>query len=231
MNEARNVVLITDLLTSPLALLIGRFCLGCSMFLLSYAMLSKSIITIFNSTVGRLLSILISIYAFQVPFSPSLSIGFIPVIWEITGILNLLVLIFSLALVEFTSGYGLNVFQNQRRHLGLLLSVVALWVLVQFLHPLSKVFQNDLGDFFPIVFNVTWLIDLIITIFGMSNSVFKIMKGIIASIVGIGDLSTTITIVFAILSILVIPQMIPYGDLIPKVAMVLGIIVSYTHVF
>jgi hypothetical protein len=77
--------LITELLNSPEALFAGKILLAFSMFLCSYAIISKVTSTIFKSSriVGQGLAIVISLYAFQVPFPSSEGPILIPLMWQV----------------------------------------------------------------------------------------------------------------------------------------------------
>ncbi|MGD8505635.1 MAG: hypothetical protein PVF15_03105, partial [Candidatus Bathyarchaeota archaeon] len=58
------------------------------------------------------------------------------------------------------------------------------------------------------------------------KGVFGVFREVIESIIGRDNLAQAIAVVFIILSILVVPQMIPYGSIITKLASTLGILTA-----
>ena len=224
--------LITEFLNSPEALLVGRIMLATSLFLCIYAVMSKIASNFSGSKmVSQGIAIIVSLYAFQIPFPPSAGLVFVPFMWEVIGLLNLVFLIFSLAIVKYVSGVGLMVSQFARRKLWLAVLVAALFIFVVFLPIIVQMLHRQLGEFFPLAFNLVWLLDLGLTIFGAIRSVFGTFGEIIEGITGKGYLAQTIAIVFIIVSILVIPQVIPYGSIIPKLAATVGILTATKYRF
>ena len=225
--------IITDLLNTPEALFVGRLMLAMSLFLCSYSILSKFTSTIFksNKLVSHGLAVIISLYAFQISFPPSSGPVTFPLMWELTGLLSLVILLISLCLVKYMSGVGLMVSQFKKRKIWVATLIGALYIIVFFLPIIVQFFQNQLGGFFPLAFNIAWLLNSGLTIIGAISSVFGVFREIIGWIIGKGILAQTIAVAFIILSIIVIPQMIPYSSIVTKVASTVGILTAAKYRF
>ena len=206
--------------------------LATSLFLCIYAVMSKIASSFSGSkVVSQGIAILVSLYAFQIPFPPSTGPVFIPFMWEVLGFFNLVFLVFSLAIVKYISGFGLMGSQFQKRKTSLTFLIATLFILAIFLPIIVQLRSNQLGEFFPLAFNLAWLLDFGLTIVGAVRSVFGALSEIIEGIIGKGYLVQTIAIVFIIVSILVIPQVIPYGSIIPKLAVTVGILTATKYRF
>ena len=188
--------LITEFLNSPEVLFVGRLILATSLFLCGYAMISKVTSTIFKSSrmVSQGLAILISLYAFQIPFPPSAGPVFIPSMWEVTGLVNLIVLVISLAIVKYVSGFGLMTSQFEKRRTWVAVLIASLFVFVIFLPVIVQLFRSQLGEFFPATYNLAWLLDFSLIIWGAIKGVFGVFCEIIEWIIGKGQLAQTMAI-------------------------------------
>ena len=220
--------LITDFLSSPEALFAGKLLLAISLFFCSYAMISKVTSTIFRSSrfVSHGLAILISLYAFQIPFPPSAGPVWIPLMWEVTGLFSLVVLTISLLLVKYMSGVGLMVSQFEKRKMRIAILVAALFIFAIFLPIIIQLLRNKLGEYFPLAYNLSWLLNLGLTIVGAVKGVFGVFREVIEWIIGKGYLAQAIAVAFIILSIIVVPQVIPYSNIVTKIALTLGILTA-----
>jgi hypothetical protein len=176
--------------------------------------------------VSHSLAIIISLYAFQISFPPSAGPALIPLIWEVTGLFSLVVLVISLSLVKYMSGVGLMFSQLERRKMWRTVLVAVLFILAIFLPVIVGLLRNQLGEYFPLLYNLSWLLNLGLAIFGAAKGVFGVFREVIESIIGRDNLAQAIAVVFIILSILVVPQMIPYGSIITKLASTLGILTA-----
>lgn len=216
--------LITEFLSCPEVLFVGRVILATSLFLCGYAMISKITSVVFKSSrmASQDLAVIISLYVFQITFPPSRGPTWIPDTWEIVGFLNLIVLAVSLVMVKYVSGYGLMTSQLVERKRWLAFLVVVLFVIAIFLPVIVTLFKDQL--LFPLVYNLSWLLNLGLTIMGAIRSVFGVFKEIIENIIGRGNLAQTIAVFFIIVSIIVIPQTIPYSSIVTKVAATAGIL-------
>jgi len=138
---------------------------------------------------------------------------------------NLIVLIISVSLAKCASGYGLV---DSTKNIGMEKAafLVAIFIFVNFLTFIILLTQNQLGDLFPFVFNLAWTLDLILAVWGAINGIIGPFTKIIEQMVGKGSLAQTISILFVVTSILVVPQMIPYGNMIPKIAATVGIAIA-----
>lgn len=220
--------LITEFLSSPEALFAGRIMLATSLFLCGYAIMSKVTSTIFKSNriVSQGLAILISLYAFQIPFPPSGGPALIPFMWEVVGLFNLVILVISLAIVKYISGFGLMASQFQKRRILLAILMATLFILAIFLPVIVQLLRSQLGEFFPLAFNLAWLLDFGLTILGAVRSVFGAFNEIVEWIIGKGYLAETIAVAFIIVSIIVIPQVIPYSSIITKLSATVGVLTA-----
>ena len=218
--------LIPEFLNSPEVLFAGRLILATSLFLCGYAMISKVTSTIFKSSrmASQGLAIVISLYAFQIPFPPSTGPALIPLMWEATTFFNLVVLMVSLAMVKYMSGFGLMASQFEKRRTWLAVLIASLFVFAIFSPVIVQLFRSQLGEFFPVAYNLAWLLDFGLTIVGAVKGVFGAFCEIIEWIIGKGQLAQTIAIFFIIVSIIVIPQVIPYSNVITKVAATAGVL-------
>jgi hypothetical protein len=90
-------------------------------------------------------------------------------------------------------------------------------------------FREKLGGFFPTVYNVVWLVDFTLTVIGAFKGVFRTFRDVIRWVIGEGYLTQIIAILFVIISILVIPQIIPFSSLITKFAMTAGILTAIKY--
>lgn len=232
-SERSSMQLIPEFLNSPEALFVGRLILATSLFLCSYAIISKVTPTIFKSSriVGQGLAILISLYAFQIPFPPSAGPALIPLMWEATGFFNLVILMASLAIVKYVSGFGLMADQFEKRKTWVAVLIATLFVFAIFLPVRVQLLRNQLGEFFPLVYNLAWLLDFSLTILGAIKGVFGAFSEIIEWIVGKGYLAQIIAVFFIIVTIIVIPQVIPYGSIITKLAVIIGILTAAKYRF
>lgn len=223
--------LITDFLSSPEALFAGKLFLATSLFLCSYSMISKFTSVIFKSSrfASHGLAIIISLYAFQIPFPPSAGPASIPLMWEVTGLFILVVLVISLSLVKYMSGVGLMISQSEKRKLWTTILVAALFIFAIFLPVMTQLFRSQLGEYFPLAFNLSWLLNLGLTIRGVAKGVFGVFGEVIEWIIGKGHLAQTIAVAFIILLIIVVPQMIPYSSVITKLASTAGILTAWKY--
>ena len=223
--------LITDFLSSPEALFAGKLLLAISLFLCSYAMISKVTSTIFRSNgfVSHGLAILISLYAFQIPFPPSAGPISIPLMWEATGLFTLVVLVISLLMVKYMSGVGLMVSQFKKRKIWTAILVAVLFIFAIFLPVIVQMLRNRLGEYFPLMYNMSWLLNLGLTIIGAVKGVFGVFREVIEWIIGKGHLAQAIAVAFIILSIIVVPQMIPCSSIITKLASTVGILTAWKY--
>jgi len=183
--------LITEFLSCPEVLFVGRVILATSLFLCGYAMISKVTSVIFKSSrmASQGLAVIISLYAFQIPFPPSGGPAWIPYTWEIVGFFNLIVLAVSLVMVKYVSGYGLMTSQLVERKRWLAFLVAILFIIAIFLPVIVTFFQDQLDELFPLVFNLSWLLNLGLTTMGAIRSVFGVFKEIIENIIGRGNLA------------------------------------------
>jgi len=223
--------LMTEFFNSPEILFAGKLLLGVSMFLCSYAMTAKVTPSVFKSNrmVSQGLAILISLYAFQIPFPPSAGPALIPHMWEVTGLFSLVILAISLVMVKYVSGVGLMVYQFKKRKLWMAFLIGALFTFAIFLPIIVELFRIQLGEYFPVTYNLTWLLNLGLTIRGAISSVFDAFCETIEGIIGKGQLAQTIAIFFIIMSVIVIPQVIPYSNVITKIATTVGIVTAVKY--
>lgn len=220
--------LIPEFLNSPEALFAGKLVLATSLFLCSYSITSKVTSTIFKSSrmASQGLAIIISLYAFQIPFPPSAGPASIPFMWKVTGLFSLVILAVSLAMVKYMSGFGLMASQFEERRIWVAVLVATLFIFVIFLPLIVQLLRSQLGEFFPVTYNLAWLLDFSVTILGAIKGVFGVFKEVIEWIIGKGRLAQTIAILFIIVSIIVIPQVIPYSNSFTKVAATVGILTA-----
>lgn len=213
------------------ALFAGKLLLGVSMFLCSYAMISKVTSSMFKSNrmVSQGLAILISLYAFQIPFPPSGGPALIPLMWEMTGLFSLIVLLISLLLVKYMSGVGLMVSQFEKRKIWTAILVAVLFILAIFLPVIVQMLRNQLSEYFPLAYNLSWLLNFGLTLFGAVKGVFGVFREVVEWIIGKGYLAQTIAVAFVILSIIVVPQMIPFSSVITKLATTVGILTAWKY--
>ena len=223
--------LITDLLESPEALFAGKLLLATSLFLCSYATISKVTSTIFRSNkfASHGLAILISLYAFQIPFPPSAGPVLIPFMWEVTRLFSLVVLVISLSIVKYMSGVGLMVSQFEKRKIWVAILVAALFILGIFLPVIVQLLRNQLGEFFSLAYNLSRLLNFGLTLVGAVKGVFGVFREIVEWIIGKGHLAHAITVSFIVLSIIVVPQMIPHSSIITKLASTVAILTAWRY--
>jgi hypothetical protein len=215
--------LISEFLSLPEILFIGRLLLGTSFFLCSYSAMSEFADVTSSNMLNKLLATLVSLYAFQIPFS---ALGVIPSIGEVVTFFNLIMLLICILMIKYTSGLDLMISQLIKRKLSAAIFVAALFVFVFFLPIIIQLLREQLGAYFCPIYNFAWIVDFGLTLLGAVQGVFGMFRDVAESIVGRESFALGIAFMFVVVSITVIPQMLPYSNIVTKCASTVGILTA-----
>jgi hypothetical protein len=225
----RHLQLVTDVLSSQEALFIGKAILAANLSLIIYCAFSKYLRGLFrsNTVIGGILSFLLSLYAFQLPFSTSIGLDSSFSIWYLVGVLNLIFLVFSVSLSKYITSLDLGLSWLKRKKTEVAALIIVPLILVNFLTFIIQLFSSFIGGFYSALFNIAWFVDLGLTLKGAINGVRggfleKILRKTVEDVLGKSALSSAIFVVSIITSIIVVPQLIPFSGLVIKLLSTAG---------
>ncbi|MCW3986537.1 MAG: hypothetical protein NWE91_09070 [Candidatus Bathyarchaeota archaeon] len=224
--------LITEVLFLPEVLFAGRIILATTFFVCIYAMISEVFSDFWSEVLGlskiwsHILGVIIGSYAFQIPFP---DYGPFPALWAVSGFVNIVIFFISLSMAKFMAGFELVFSQFYKREGLLAAFLIAGFVFVIFLPAITMLFRHQLGALFPLVFNITWLLDFGFTLLGAIKGLFGTFKEIYETAFGSGYRSKIISVLFVVVSIIIVPQLIPYSSVIIKIASTMGVVVAVTY--
>jgi len=215
--------LISEFLSLPEVLFVGRLLLGTSFFLCSYSAMAEFADVTSSSIFNKVLAVVVSLYALQIPFP---AIGVVPLIGEVAAFINLIILLMCVSIAKYTSSVDLMISQLIKRKPITATLAAAFFIFIFFLPVTIQLLRQQLGAYFCTIYNLAWIVDLGLTLLGAVNGVFKVFRDVAETIVGNGNLALGIAVMFVVVSIMVIPQIIPYSNIAIKLDSTAGILTA-----